>query len=87
MFVVVTDNKTNERLYCRRLSPTEKMDAEAFATIVAEQHFCTVAPYEGHIPSGCGEIRVEFRPRREDSTVIWSGEDFFFRNNPEALTE
>ncbi|MGU3656794.1 hypothetical protein [Methylobacterium fujisawaense] len=80
MFVVVTDNRTSEVLYSRRMGPHEKMEARKFADIVADQHFCSIAPSDGHIPSGSGDIRVEFRPRKNDSLVIWSGEDFYFRH-------
>lgn len=78
MFVIVYEPSTNEVLLSRRMGPREIMDARKFADQIADDFETTISESDGYIPSCSGDIRVEFRPRRDDGTVIWSGESFFF---------
>lgn len=78
MFVVIYEPSTDEVLYSRRLGPREKMDARKFADMIAAEYDRTIADSDGYIPTCSGDIRVEFRPRKNDSVVIWSGESFYF---------
>lgn len=79
MFVVVYNPQTDETLYQRRLGPYEKMDERKFADLVAEMYDAEIDESNGYIPNCSGDIRVEFRPRRDKGTVIWSGESFYFK--------
>jgi len=78
MFVHVADQRSGETLFCRRMAPRERLDARKFAHEIAGMYDCTIAEPDGHIPNCCGDIRVEFRPRRDDPVCIWSGESFYF---------
>ena len=79
MFVVVYEPSTNEILYSRRIAPRETLDLKKFADKVASDYDQEIDVSDGHIPSCSGDIRVEFRPRRDDSTVIWSGQSYYFK--------
>lgn len=81
MFVVVYNPETNERIYCRRLGPNEKMDERRFAELVADMYESEIDNSDGHIPNCSGDIRVEFRRQRDNGTVIWSGESYYFKRD------
>ena len=79
MFVVVYEPSTNEVLYQRRMGPYEKMNERKFANLVAEMYDTEIDEFDGYIPNCSGDIRVEFRPHRDDGLIIWSGESFYFK--------
>lgn len=78
MFVVIYEPSTNEVLFQRRMGPYEIMDARKFTDQIADEFETTISEADGYIPSCSGDIRVEFRPRRDHGEVIWSGESFYF---------
>lgn len=78
MFVVIYRPDTDEVLMQRRMGPYEKMDTRKFADQIADMYDAEIANPNGYIPNCSGDIRVEFRPRRDDNTCIWSGESFYF---------
>lgn len=80
MFVVVYNPSTDERIYCRRLGPYEKMDERKFAELVADMYGTEIDESDGYIPNCSGDIRVEFRRQRDNGTIIWSGESFYFKS-------
>lgn len=82
MFVVVYNPETNETLYQRRMGPYENLDLDRFAEMVADWSECTLDDADGYIPNCSGDIRVEFRPHRDNSTVIWSGKSYYFTPEP-----
>jgi hypothetical protein len=79
MFVVVYNPETNEVIYQRRMGPNEIMDARKFADKIADDYETEIAEPDGYIPNCCGDIRVEFRPRRDHGEHIWSGKSFYFK--------
>lgn len=81
MFVVVYSPSTNERYLCRRMGPYEKMDLDKFARQVADEFDAEIDDSDGHIPSCSGDIRVEFRPRRDVEWHIWSGQSYYFKRD------
>jgi hypothetical protein len=81
MFVVVYNPQTSETLYQRRMGPYEKLDERKFADLVAEMYDAEIDEADGTIPNCCGDIRVEFRPRRDIEWHIWSGESFYFKRD------
>lgn len=78
MFVVVYSPRDNEVIYARRMGPYEKMDLRKFADLVADMYESEIAEPNGDIPSCCGDIRVEFRPRKNVDWHIWSGQSYYF---------
>jgi hypothetical protein len=78
MFVYIYAPESDELIFTRRMGPHEKMDARKFADKIADDYGTSISDASGHIPNCCGDIRVEFRPRRDNGTVIWSGESFYF---------
>jgi hypothetical protein len=81
MFVVIYNPETNETLLSRRMGPHEIMDARRFADQIASDYETEIDDSDGHIPNCSGDIRVEFRPRRDNGTHIWSGESFYFKTD------
>jgi hypothetical protein len=81
MFVVVYSPETNETVYQRRMGPNEVLDARKFADLVAREYDTEIDESDGYVPSCCGDIRVEFRPRRDNALHIWSGESFYFKRD------
>ncbi len=80
MFVVVYEPENGDNvLFQRRMGPNEKMDARKFADQIAEQFEAEIDESDGHIPNCSGDIRVEFRPRRDVAWHIWSGQSFYFK--------
>jgi hypothetical protein len=79
MFVVIYEPSTDVLLYSRRMGPNEIMDARKFADMIAAEYDREIDDSDGYIPNCSGDIRVEFRPRRNDGVVIWSGESFYFK--------
>lgn len=80
MFVIVYDPESNIEYLKRRMGPNEKLDARKFADKVAAEWFeSEVEEPNGYIPNCSGDIRVEFRPRRDNELHIWSGQSFYFK--------
>lgn len=77
MFVVVYSPSDNEVIYQRRMGPYEKMDARKFANLVADMYDAEIDESDGRIIDG--DIRVEFRPRRDVAWHVWSSEGFYFK--------
>lgn len=77
MFLHISDNRSGETLLVRRCGPRETLCERTALSRYLAHSGVRPAPSDGHIPSGCGEIRVEYRPRRDDGLCIWSGADFF----------
>jgi hypothetical protein len=77
---------------CRALADDEIMDERKFADQVAAEYDRTIAEPDGYVFNSMGDLRVEFLshepPIERDtyndcdrylgSTVIWSGESFYF---------
>lgn len=77
---------------CRALADDEIMSERKFADEIAAQYDRTIAEPDGYIMNCFGDLRVEFtdhEPKIErdthndcdrylGSTVIWSGESFYF---------
>ena len=81
MFVVIYEPENGDRVvYQRRLGPNEKMDLDRFAKLAADMFDADLDTSPGFIPNCCGNIRVEFRPRRDNGTVIWSGQSYYFKD-------
>lgn len=78
MFLVIYEPSTDVTLVCRRMAPNETLDARLHADRLANSYDRQIADPSGHIPSSCGDIRVEFRPRKNDGVVIWAGQSFYF---------
>ena len=89
MHVIVYANEGMDQGYvylCRELADDEIMDERRFADEVAASRDTAIDDYPGHIPNCCGDIRVEFTDhvpvvideRYQGSTVIWSGESYYF---------
>ena len=81
MFVVIYEPENNDRIiYQRRISPTEKLDLDRFALIGAILCEAELSKADGHIPNCSGDMRVEFRPRRDVCWHIWSGKSYYFKH-------
>jgi hypothetical protein len=78
MFVVVYSPGTEEVYLERELGDEEIMDARVFANQVADWFCRDLADSKGYIPNCCGDIRVEFRPDKDNPNHIWIGESFYF---------
>ena len=78
MFVVVYNPETNEQYYTRRMGPKEILDPYKFAKMVADMFDQTLAVSDGYIPNCSGDLRVEFRPHKNETHTIWSGENYYF---------
>ena len=78
MFVVVYNPETNEQYYTRRMGPREILNPYKFAKLVADMFDQTLAVPDGYIPNCSGDLRVEFRPHKNDALCIWSGENYYF---------
>jgi hypothetical protein len=84
MFVVIYEPETDILLYQRRMGPNEKLDLDKLIDWYAQtidrdiDHEPT-----GHIPNCCGNIRIEFRPRRDIGWHIWSGRSYYFKRDDE----
>jgi hypothetical protein len=80
MFVVIYQPENNDRvIYQRRMGPNEKLDLDRFALIGAIECEAELDTANGHIPNCCGDIRVEFRPHRDNGLHIWSGQSYYFK--------
>lgn len=80
MFVIIYEPENGDLvLYSRRMGPNEKMDLDKFADMIASQWDREIDRSPGHIPSCSGDIRVEFRPRRDVAWHIWSGQSYYFK--------
>ena len=78
MWVVVYNPSTDEVYLERELADNEIMDARKFADQVADSFGVSIDESDGYIPNFSGDIRVEFRPDKDNPTHIWSGESFYF---------
>jgi hypothetical protein len=81
MFVVIYEPSTDVTLYSRRMGPNETIDARRFADMIAAEYDREIDEQNGHIPDCCGDIRVEFRPRKNVSWHIWDGQSFYFKRD------
>jgi hypothetical protein len=81
MFVVIYEPTTDIVLYTRRMGPYEKMDMDKFANMIAREYDREIDPPNGYIPNCSGDIRVEFRRQRDNGTVIWSGQSYYFKRD------
>ena len=81
MFLHIYEPSTNTVLVQRRIAPNEKLDCYAFAHEWARQTYYELAPSDGYIPAGCGDIRVEIRRAKRDDVCIWDGEDYFLNTD------
>ncbi len=82
MFVVIYEPENGDAIVMqRRMGPYEIMDARKFAESVALQWDMELDDSPGYIPNCSGDIRVEFRPRRDVAWHIWSGESFYFKRD------
>lgn len=82
MFVVVYEPENGDNIVLqRRMGPNEKMDARKFADKVAAGMDLEIDDSDGSIPNCSGDIRVEFRPRRDVGWHIWSGQSFYFKRD------
>jgi len=79
MYVVVYSPRTDEVYLERELDGEEIMDERVFADFVADMFGVEIEESDGYIPNCSGDIRVEFRPDRDNPTHIWSGESFYFK--------
>jgi hypothetical protein len=79
MFVVVYNPTTDETIYSRRMGPNEIMDERKFADLVADMYDAEIDESDGYIPNCSGDIRVEFRPYKNNAWHIWSGQSFYFK--------
>ena len=80
MFVVIYEPSSDIMLYSRRMGPNEELDLDKFAHMIAERSDREIDRSPGYIPNCSGDIRVEFRPRRDDGTVIWNGRSYYFKS-------
>ena len=71
--------QAGEVLLQQALEADDPMDERFWAQKVADQMEQELDDSDGHIPNCSGDIRVEFRRDPENSTVIFSGESFYFR--------
>lgn len=94
MHVIVYVNEGPDQGYVhlnRALGDDEKLDERAFAEQVAKGLDSALAEPDGYIVNCSGDIRVEFTDhepnviddRYQGSTVIWSGESFYFAREDE----
>ncbi|MBJ6984013.1 hypothetical protein [Luteimonas sp. MC1750] len=65
----------------RPLGPDELVDPRSFAEEVANSLEREISDEGGHIPNCAGDLRVEIRRDPGNSTVIWSGESFYFKES------
>ena len=80
MFVVVYEPENRDNvLFCRRMGPHEIMDPRKFADAIASEYDQEIDDSDGHIPSCSGDLRVEFRPRKNDAFHIWCGQSYYFK--------
>ena len=80
MFVVVYEPENGDAvLYQRRMGPNEKLDLDRFAKLVADMFDADLDESDGHIPNCCGDMRVEFRPYRDNAFHIWTGRSYYFK--------
>lgn len=85
---VVVESPEGEEVHRRELTH-EIMDERAFAEKYASAIGLEISPAScSHgcaclVPSGCGDLRVEFRDDPDNSVRIWSGESFFFKREDE----
>ncbi len=79
MFVVVYSPSTDEVYLERELSDDEVMDERRFADEIADMFGVGIDDSDGYIPNCSGDIRVEFRPDKNNPCHIWSGESFYFK--------
>ena len=80
MFVVIYEPETDVVLYSRRMGPNEHMDERVFADMIANRYGQKIAEPDGYIPNCSGDIRVEFRPSKNNSVHIWGGQSFYFKD-------
>ncbi len=80
MWVVVYDPSSGEVYLERELADDEIMDERTFADQVADSFGVSIDESDGYIPNCSGDIRVEFRPDKDNPTHIWSGESFYFKS-------
>ena len=80
IYVVVYSPSTDEIYLERELADDEIMDARVFANQVADMFSAEIDESDGYIPNCSGDIRVEFRPDKDNPTHIWSGESFYFKS-------
>lgn len=80
MFVVIYEPSTDIVLLSRRMGPNEKLDTDKLADRYAASIDREIDRSDpGFIHNCFGDIRVEFRPRRDNGSVIWSGQSYYFK--------
>jgi hypothetical protein len=77
MFLHISQPSTDEELFSRTLAPYEPLDCDYFARRYANTIDANIAPNDGWIPDGCGDIRVEIRNQKNNATVIWNSAEYF----------
>ena len=82
MFVVIYQPENGDAvIYQRRMGPNEKLDLDRFAAMAADMCDAEIDNRSGHIPNCSGDIRVEFRPRRDVAWHIWTGQSYYFKRD------
>lgn len=77
MFLAILANHSGEYEVLRRLGPNETLDCEHHAKVWADYMGVDLAQPNGHIPYGCGDIRVEIRSHKYADCSVWSAQDYY----------
>lgn len=83
MWLIIEETRSGEHVVSRRLAPRETLDPDHHMHRYLDQlsadsgYDFRIAESDGHIPSGCGQVRVEIRQRKHDYMCIWTGRDYF----------
>jgi len=83
MWLIIEETRSGDHVVSRRLAPRETLDPDHHMQRYLDQlsadsgYDFRIAESDGHIPSGCGEIRVEIRRYKDDGVCIWTGKDYF----------
>lgn len=83
MWLIIEETRSGDHVVSRRLAPRETLDPDHHMQRYLDQlsadsgYDFRIAESDGHIPSGCGEYRVEIRNRKNDYVVIWDSGDYF----------
>ncbi len=57
----------------------DELDPDQYAERFADESGFEIDDSDGYIPNCSGDIRVEFRPDKDNPCHIWSGESFYFK--------
>lgn len=66
-----------EDVFTRRLAPYEPLDCDYYARRYANSVDATITPSHQYIPDDCGDIRVEIRQQKNNSTVIHASSEYY----------